>query len=250
MRPGMKMMLLAGDDRRGKDRYRERRNDEPMRNEYNGSEINYGGYDRSDNYRERMSPTDNYEIESRRRFPRDERGRFLPRSEMDERGDAESHYPTTPYVPPMYDRTMPRIGFNAGREIEPDYRSSMYYPDMDEMSNRGTSPMMGGAKSNGGKLSKPMVEEWMANLQNEDGSTGPHWTLEQVKQLKNQRHIEADDLELWAALNMMYSDYCKVAKKNNANTMDFYIDMALAFLNDKDAHGDKLSKYYHGVVNG
>ena len=52
-----------------------------------------------------------------------------------------------------------------------------------------------------------------------------------------------------AALNMIYSDYVKVAKKFNVGSnIDFYVDMAKAFLDDKDAGPDKLTKYYQYVV--
>lgn len=49
-------------------------------------------------------------------------------------------------------------------------------------------------------------------------------------------------------MNAMYSDYSGVAKKVNANNLDFYIAMAKAFLGDKDAVHDKLSAYYTAVV--
>ena len=60
--------------------------------------------------------------------------------------------------------------------------------------------------------------------------------------------LKLDPVEFWAALNMMYSDYCKVAKRHNTNTVDFYAAMAEAFLNDKDAGPDKLSNYYEYVA--
>ena len=61
--------------------------------------------------------------------------------------------------------------------------------------------------------------------------------------------IECDPAEFWAALNMIYSDYVKVAKKFNVGSnIDFYVDMAKAFLDDKDAGPDKLAKYYQYVV--
>ena len=38
--------------------------------------------------------------------------------------------------------------------------------------------------------------------------------------------------------------YCGVAKKLNINNVDFYVYMAQAFLDDKDAGEEKLSRYY------
>ena len=57
--------------------------------------------------------------------------------------------------------------------------------------------------------------------------------------------------QLCLVTNMMYSDYCEVAKKINANNMDFFAEMAKAFLKDKDAGAqDKLAAYYEYVVKG
>ena len=46
----------------------------------------------------------------------------------------------------------------------------------------------------------------------------------------------------------MYSDYMPVAKKLGVNNMDFYTQMAKAFLDDKDALPDKLARYYEYIV--
>ena len=55
----------------------------------------------------------------------------------------------------------------------------------------------------------------------------------------------------WAALCMMYSDYATAASKHGVGgDVDFYIDMACAFLNDKDAPKDKLARYYEHIAKG
>lgn len=53
------------------------------------------------------------------------------------------------------------------------------------------------------------------------------------------------------AMNMMYSDYCKVAQKFGADRPEFYAEMAKAFLKDKDFDGngeEKLWLYYKCIV--
>ena len=72
--------------------------------------------------------------------------------------------------------------------------------------------------------------------------------MEQTKQIQAQKGIESDPLKFWVAMNMVYSDYSKVAKKLNVNNADFYACMAEAFLEDKDAQEDKLERYYQFVV--
>lgn len=98
------------------------------------------------------------------------------------------------------------------------------------------------------KLDEHTAREWTARMRNEDGSKGPHWTMEQTKQFAQQKGVDCDPLELWVTMNMMYSDYCTVAKKLQMNTVDFYLMMAQAFLDDKDAGENKLGKYYRCIV--
>ena len=85
--------------------------------------------------------------------------------------------------------------------------------------------------------------QWVNNMKNADGSTGPHYTMEQAKQIMDQQGYSEDEVDFFVAINMMYSDYCKVAKRNNCGTTEFYAAMAKAFLDDKDAKPEKLSRY-------
>ena len=94
-----------------------------------------------------------------------------------------------------------------------------------------------------------MAEEWASKLQNEDGSSGPHWTMEQAKRIMAQRNLSLDPTEFWIAINLIYSDFSPVAKKHGVGgNLDFYVDMAKAFLNDKDAGPNKIARYYECVV--
>lgn len=97
-------------------------------------------------------------------------------------------------------------------------------------------------------LDEETAKEWTQHMENADGTKGPHWSMDQVKQVAAQKNIAEDPLDFWVAINMMYSDYCVMAKKHNVNTVDFYVDMAKAFLDDKDAKPDKLGRYYHSIV--
>ncbi len=98
------------------------------------------------------------------------------------------------------------------------------------------------------KMDEKTAREWTARMKNEDGTKGPHWTMEQTKQFAQQKGVTADPLEFWVAMNMMYSDYCAAAKKLQMNTVDFYVMLAQAFLEDKDAGEGKLMKYYRCIV--
>lgn len=151
---------------------------------------------------------------------------------------------------------MNKIGFSMDGEVERypdefrhDYRSMAEHPRMDEMQARSGSYTAGyGAGVEVRPMDKETAEEWVRQMKNEDGTTGPHWTMEQTKQVQSQKGIDCDPVEFWAAMNMIYSDYSKVAKKLNINSAEFYACMAEAFLDDKDAQPDKLARYYQFIV--
>lgn len=92
------------------------------------------------------------------------------------------------------------------------------------------------------------ASEWVDSMENEDGTEGEHWTYDQTESVRKQHGFECDGAEFYAAINMMYSDYYKVAKDYNLNNTDFYAKMANAFLCDKDSADRKLVKYYECVV--
>lgn len=153
------------------------------------------------------------------------------------------------------DSNMHMIGFERNDMPRSEMRmasdaSMPSYREMDRMP--GNKAQSGGAMSQHiPKFDEKMAKEWTAKMQNEDGTHGPHWTMEQTKRVMEQRGIKEDPARFYAAINMMYSDYSEVAKKINANNMDFFAEMAKAFLQDKDAGAqDKLAAYYEYVVKG
>ena len=77
--------------------------------------------------------------------------------------------------------------------------------------------------------------QWAAAMRNADGTTGPHWTMEQTTAV---------------TMNMMYSDYYPVAVEFGLNRPEFYAALAKAFLLDKDGPGpeQKLMAYYEHIA--
>ena len=97
------------------------------------------------------------------------------------------------------------------------------------------------------------AKAWTARMENEDGTTGPHWTMEQTTAVAESMGIQGYEIPRWAwgvTMNMMYSDYYGVAAKYGLDRPEFYADLAKAFLMDKDAGGleEKMAGYYYGVV--
>ena len=245
MKPGMKMLMIS--------------NRESGRN----SDSRYGNY-RYDS--ERYSPRndymeDNYDMrmgmddpESRRRYRRDSRGRF--RSEWDgmednyERDTRMGGYPNRPF--PVYEggrSNMNQIGFNAGGDVRTDYGMNATHHTGSEMEYRSSPKMSGGYSSDMSMpMTKEIAEEWTSNMKNEDGTKGPHWKMEQVKQLMAQKGIQYNPWEFFVVMNALYSDYCAVLKKHGMNNIDVYVDLASAWLNDSDAMPGKASRYYEYIV--
>ena len=98
------------------------------------------------------------------------------------------------------------------------------------------------------------METWKSMMRNEDGSRGAHFRPEQVKHACEQAGIDCEEFGddiFCLAMNMMYSDYCKVAKKYGVDRPEYYADLAKAFLRDKDFDGkpeEKLYIYYKAIV--
>lgn len=144
------------------------------------------------------------------------------------------------YPPPMYEYPESRrIGFGGNSETK---------GDRSEMNSRNI--FFGGSSSrkHSGELTKEKAQKWTKHMKNSDGSTGAHWDFAQTKALGEKLGINVDPVEFYVAANMMYSDYCGVAKKFGLDTADFYGHMAKAFLEDKDAAPDKLKNYFEEVV--
>lgn len=244
MKPGMRMMVIAN-------REKERRDNDgySVRSDFEGPvNVYYGGYNRAGDYgsnerrgremgdRSRVGMDD---MESRRR--RDSKGRF--RSEYD---NMDSGYPNRPF--PVYQREndMNQIGFNAN-EVRTNYGMEAAYHHGDETEYR-TGHKMGGAAYADTELTEDMATEWTDNMKNEDGTRGPHWNMEQVKQVMKQKGVSCDPLEMFVIMNALYSDYCAVFKKYNMNKSDVYVDLACAWLNDRDAVHNKAAAYYEHIV--
>lgn len=97
------------------------------------------------------------------------------------------------------------------------------------------------------KLSKQEMKDWEKELENTDGSKGAHFDKEQIDQTAMQIGIDPKEFGegvLCLMTNVMYSDYCGVAKKFGVDRIEYYIELAKAFLKDKDFDGDGAEKAY------
>lgn len=93
----------------------------------------------------------------------------------------------------------------------------------------------------------------VSKMENEDGTRGPHWSVEETTSLANQYGIRLDEKfnkwDWYVALNMIYSDYYKVIVSiaNSAHNK-YFVDFAKAWLCDKDIDEGKMWFYYVYVM--
>lgn len=102
---------------------------------------------------------------------------------------------------------------------------------------------------------REIAMRWTQNMENADGTTGPHWSMDQTTAVADGMGIQPHEIPHWAwgvTLNMMYSDYYPVAVEFGLNRPEFYAALAKAFLLDKDGPGPerKLMEYYEHVARG
>jgi len=143
---------------------------------------------------------------------------------------------------------MNMIGFERPQEITNHYPTRIDYHGGDEMKHRIGDKMRGGAMGEGMEFDEEIAKEWTKKMHNEDGTKGEHWNMDQVKKVMMQRGVQYNSAEVYAIMNALYSDYCKVLKKYGVNSSEAYLDLALAWLNDADAVPNKAMIYYEKIV--
>lgn len=100
----------------------------------------------------------------------------------------------------------------------------------------------------GEHLDKEMAECWVSKMDNNDGTKGAHWNLEQTNTVARQLGIKFDEFneyDWYASLNMVYSDYYNPKFDSN-----IYAQLAKDWIMDKDVPKGKTYRYYKKVVEG
>lgn len=109
------------------------------------------------------------------------------------------------------------------------------------------------------KLPKEDMKRWGRKLMNADGTRGEHFDKHLIRE--HLKKMGAGDMDgyteddLCMTANMLYSDYCEVLRhcvsKEPEKEVDFYLDMAKAFLEDEDAPDGsaKLAMYFFCIAD-
>lgn len=156
-----------------------------------------------------------------------------------------------------YDRGYDYDREHRDRRRDDDRRDPYEYrDDEDRHSRRGRErevDFYGRLSHKKGRVSELTEEDakaWVKGMENADGTTGPHWSPEEVRQLVRQKGLSVDFWPFYAALNAEYSDRCKVNEKYGVNKIEFYVDCVKAFwLEDADAVKHKTAIYYDCIVD-
>ena len=105
-------------------------------------------------------------------------------------------------------------------------------------------------------LSKADMHHWKNHMENVDGTKGEHYNMDEVMHIAEKlgvRFNHFDEKEFCLAVNMMYSDYCKVVRKHipPEKELMFYAELAKAFLDDPDGPepSEKLALYFHCIAD-
>lgn len=128
-----------------------------------------------------------------------------------------------------------------------DNRRSRDYEDGNDYGKHGRSLM---------RIRKSDMKHWKHNMENEDGTKGEHYDMEQIMHAAEKIGVKFnsfDEKEFCIAVNMMYSDYCRVIKKYVSPEKELMMcaELAKAFLDDADGPepSEKLALYYYCIVD-
>lgn len=91
------------------------------------------------------------------------------------------------------------------------------------------------------------------HMKNEDGSHGEHWSIEQAHKLAEQYGVnlkgDFNKYDWYVALNMVYSDFYRaVVTLTGSNNPKAFVELAKAWLTDKDVEDGKMWYYYTFVI--
>lgn len=94
----------------------------------------------------------------------------------------------------------------------------------------------------------------VSHMENEDGTKGAHWSLEQAVSIASQYNISLNSehfnkYDWYVALNMVYSDFYKaIISIANSDSVRYFVELAKAWLKDKDVEEGKMWYYYKYVM--
>ena len=283
MNPGTKMMMLQrmtekpqqrseyGGNRRmiGYDRNEMTGGANRYEGNYDGgnrSEYNRGGYERNENaYRgggySEGNGGNRYERGGNRSEYGGNRSEYGGGNRYEYGGGTSNRYDDNygGYEPPENRRRRRRrtgrfvrgtygSGDEDEEEMEREYPPHMMYGSAyGDIYAKGTIYAPAAMNRRGGSEDYGEIDEHKARKWVEKMSEGEKFKMELSEQQRQAICPDCDKFEFYVAMNAMYSDYCKTAKKFNLDRPEFYGMLARDFLMDEDAAPHKLEKYMEHI---
>lgn len=96
---------------------------------------------------------------------------------------------------------------------------------------------------NGCHFNEWMLKKALADIENEDGTKGGHWSVDETDGVARNYNVNLKNYNSYDwnyVMNMIYSDYYGSVP----NELSSYVKLANKFINDKDAHDGKPLRYY------
>lgn len=90
--------------------------------------------------------------------------------------------------------------------------------------------------AHGPHFDEHLAKKAVSEMKNVDGTTGEHWTLEEITRVMDQNGIKANKYDWYYLLNMLHSDYSHLWGEDVAQ----YVKFAKAYINDPDAGTGKV----------
>ena len=144
------------------------------------------------------------------------------------------------------------------RDYEHDYEMDRRMDRDDGIYEDGRRGMRGtGRRRDRGesmRLSNFDMMRWKKMLRNADGTTGPHFEMQDIEHAINKlglRFDEYNEKEFCMVMNMLYSDFCEVNRSvvSPDKEAHYYAKLAQAWLEDDDGPSgrEKLAIYFHCI---
>lgn len=251
--------MIAAASRRGDDRTDDM---EMRRRDSRGRYMD--GNDHS-TYMEHDAPEMRRRRDSRGRYMEDEDGPRMTYEGNYKRNESAYRPWPEPHIPPYLDD--PEMNDAPSRMRDKNIVNIRDYQDkrrigfgenrMHHGESKGGQKMEEGSSSwtpHHEKLTREKAEKWVRSMHGDDPkSRGEMWSYEDAKKLAEERGLPTEGQEMvdfYVVLNMVYTDYCKVAKEHGVDTEDYYADLAEAWLYDRDAKPptEKLMAYHKYVI--
>lgn len=104
-------------------------------------------------------------------------------------------------------------------------------------------------QEHGPHFDEVMAHKAVSKMENEDGSRGPHWSIEETTALASQHGISLSNrfnrYDWYVALNMIYSDFYKVIVSiSNSNNVRHFIEFA-KMISEEISQGNRYFIYYN-----